>query len=391
MTEIFDLLLLLTAVPTAVLCLECVMALRGRRVDDTNEAPPPFAVIVPAHDEESGIASTLSAARAQLRPVDRLLVVADNCTDRTAAIALDSGAQCIVRTCDELRGKGFALAAGREALKEEGAGVAVVIVLDADCLPDPGALPALAAQSAREQVVLQGLYLLHGETGEGGIGRISTFAFLIKNLVRQRGLRTLGSPALLQGTGMAFPWQIFETAPLASGDLVEDLELGLALAISGVRIHFAEEARFRSPASRTAALRVQRTRWEHGSIAVALRFAPLLVQAIVQGRRALIWLLLDLLVPPLALLCLALCAAQVVGVVAWQIGGDVKLAVAASVEMAGLGAAIGLAWLRFGRLVLPVRALLQVPFYILWKIPVYLKLIGRRERKWIRTARETGL
>lgn len=390
MTGILDSLLLLTAVPTAVLGVECVMALGASAMDGTSEAPPPFAVIVPAHDEEAGIAATLAAVQAQLRPIDRLLVVADNCTDRTAAIARQAGAQCVERTCDEHRGKGFALAAGRDVLRDGGAMPAVVIVLDADCVPDPGALPLLAAMAAREKAVLQGLYLLDGKPGAGTIAGISTFAFLVKNLVRQRGLRAVGSPALLQGTGMAFPWPIFAAAQLASGDLVEDLELGLTLAIAGVPVWFAESARFRSQASGIAGLRTQRTRWEHGAMAVTLRFVPLLLQAIA-GRRALVWLLLDLLVPPLALLGIALCTALLAGVLVWGLGGGMDVAVAATLEIAGLGTAIGLAWMRFGRSVLPARAILQVPFYILWKTPIYLRLIGRREREWIRTARETGL
>lgn len=387
MSAIVDPLLALSAVPTAFLGVECVMALRDHPLAGTPEAPP-FAVIVPAHNEEAGIAAALAAAHVQLRPVDRLVVVADNCTDDTAAIARRAGAECVVRTCSELRGKGFALAAGRDALRSGGAPVAVVIVLDADCTPDPGALPLLAALAARDDAVLQGLYLLEAKADASITARVSTFAFLVKNWVRQRGLRTLGSPVLLQGSGMAFPWDIFDVAPLASGDLVEDLELGLALAISGVRVDFAEQARFRSQASAMTALRAQRTRWEHGSIAVALRFAPQLVRASLRGRFALVGLLLDLTVPPLALLGLALGTMLLAGILVWQTGGGGGLALGAAIQIAWLGTAIGLAWARFGRSILSLRALLHAPFYVLWKIPIYLRLVGRRERKWIRTTRE---
>ena len=71
----------------------------------------PLAVLVPAHDEEEGIAATLAAVLAQLGPHDRLLVVADNCSDATAAVARAAGAEVVERSSD-LRGKGYALAHG---------------------------------------------------------------------------------------------------------------------------------------------------------------------------------------------------------------------------------------------------------------------------------------
>jgi len=58
-------------------------------------------------------------------------------------------------------------------------------------------------------------------------------------------------------------------------------------------------------------------------------------------------------------------------------------------EIAWMAVAILLAWWRFGRRALPATTLLQLPAYIVWKLPIYLRLIGRRERRWIRTARKT--
>jgi hypothetical protein len=46
------------------------------------------------------------------------------------------------------------------------------------------------------------------------------------------------------------------------------------------------------------------------------------------------------------------------------------------------------AWAKFGRDDLPVLALLAVPFYILWKIPLYLAFLVRPQTKWIRTERD---
>ncbi|MCZ9335661.1 hypothetical protein, partial [Klebsiella pneumoniae] len=80
-----------------------------------------------------------------------------------------------------------------------------MIVLDADCLPEPGSIAALVEAVETHQVPAQSINLLKSGLGRGPMVEISSFAFMIKNLVRQRGLVRTGGPALLTGTGMAFP------------------------------------------------------------------------------------------------------------------------------------------------------------------------------------------
>ena len=46
-----------------------------------------------------------------------------------------------------------------------------------------------------------------------------------------------------------------------------------------------------------------------------------------------------------------------------------------------------IAWIRHGREQVSVGALARAPLYLLWKLPIYLKLIGRTETRWIRTDR----
>src|SRR3977135_4108961 len=53
-------------------------------------------VLIPAHNEGAGILRTIRDAQAQLGPHDRILVVADNCTDDTAAIVEAAGAEVII-------------------------------------------------------------------------------------------------------------------------------------------------------------------------------------------------------------------------------------------------------------------------------------------------------
>ena len=61
---------------------------------------------------------------------------------------------------------------------------------------------------------------------------ISALAFLVKHLVRPSGLKQLGFPSLLTGTGMAFPWLIIRSVSIATRNIVEDMQMSLELAIA---------------------------------------------------------------------------------------------------------------------------------------------------------------
>ncbi|UVO51481.1 glycosyltransferase family 2 protein [Sphingomonas sp. SUN019] len=375
---------LCAALPLLIVSIECLAGLRPGRSPSRTADAPPFVVLVPAHDEAAGIAATIAAIRRQLRACDRLLVVADNCVDATADVALRAGAAVVRRNDPGRRGKGYALAFGRDILRNDPP--AAVIVIDADCVPEPGALQALARSVARRGASVQGRYLLSAAPSATAIVRISSFAFLIKNLVRQRGLDRLGGMALLQGAGMAFPWRIFDTAPLATPSLVEDLKLGLDLVLAGEDVRFEDDARFTSRAGAQAATRPQRTRWEHGMLATAAVYLPRLLVAGIRRPRLLL-LAADLLVPPLALLVEFVAVITLALLLSAVIAGDgAPLALLLAVELL-FAATLVLTWRAHGRALLPPAALLRLPHYILWKQPIYARLLGRREQRWIRTSR----
>ena len=165
--------------------------------------PSRCAVLIPAHNEELVITSAIHNVRDQLAPGDRILVVADNCTDQTAEVARAAGAEVAERTDPDHRGKGFALDFGLSQLAPEQP--PVVVVVDADCELDPGALDALVRQAAATGRPAQGVYLIGTGQEPDPRRRLSAFAVLLKNEIRPLGLDRLGLPCLLNGTGMAFP------------------------------------------------------------------------------------------------------------------------------------------------------------------------------------------
>lgn len=391
--EVLNILLLLLAIvlliPVAVVCLECILSLlpvaRGTGVNGAHR--PRLAVLVPAHDEQAAISSTLRNLCRQLRPGDRALVVADNCSDRTAELARESGATVVQRTDPHRRGKGYALDAGVQALADDPP--EVLIVVDADCQLAWGALDALAHQARATGAPAQGAYLLRPPADSSPRDLVSALAFAVKNLVRPLGLQRIGMPCLLTGTGMAFPWPIIRDAELANPDIVEDMRLGMDLAIRGHSPRFCASARLYGvlPSDGHSA-RTQRTRWEHGHLHLLLTRVPrVLWESVRQVRPALLVLALEASVPPLSLLVVLMALLTGCGAaLAWS-GGSILPAALLGGGWVALAVCGLVTWWKFGRGVLPPRAALAVPAYVLWKMPLYLAFLFRRERRWVRTAR----
>jgi len=97
-----------------------------------------FLVLVPAHNEEAGLATTLRSLAAVDYPRDRtrIVVVADRCVDGTAALARSCGATCLERN-DGPPGKGAAIAWAIDTLRRDAADFDALMITDADTVVDP--------------------------------------------------------------------------------------------------------------------------------------------------------------------------------------------------------------------------------------------------------------
>jgi len=375
-------------IPALIFFVECFASLflpggKPRRRPEGVSA----VVMIPAHDEKEGVGPTIIGVQSQLVLGDRVLVIADNCTDDTADRARAAGAEVIERTDAARRGKGYALAFGIEHLDVDPPDV--VIVVDADCRLTPGSIDALLERATQTQRPVQADYVFQ-PAERSPLSMISALATMVRNRVRPRGLRRLGQPCHLTGTGMAFPWKVMRAAPELGDNIVEDLAMGIELAILGHEPLLCIEAGTRSelPTGRNAAIQ-QRRRWEHGHIATLLEHGPRLIrEGIVQRRPGLIAMGADIIVPPLALLVgLLLLILGLSGLLVLFGAPSYPVWIAAiAFGLVALGVAMG--WARYGRKAVPFRFLLLVPLYVLWKIPLYGSfLLGRREQKWRRTER----
>ena len=387
---VMPLLLLLTS---AFLALECLFALVGRitagaAAGATLPADLSLAVLVPAHNEAGGIGPTLATITPQLRPGDRLVVVADNCTDTTAAEAREAGATVIERQDSTQRGKGYALDFGLRHLATNAPNV--VVFVDADCTLHPGSLAALATQAQRTNRPVQAVYLMEKPPTPGLKDGVSAFAFKVKNWVRPLGLYRLGQPCLLTGTGIALPWSAATAVSVASGHIVEDMKLGLDLALAGYAPQFGQTAwvTSRLPSGDQAAT-TQRTRWEHGHLQMFAEYVPrLLGQALRQGRLDLLVLALELSVLPITLQVMATVAIALLSLLVALVGLGWLPAYLALTALGCLVAGVALAWVGYGRADLSLRDLLGVPAYMLSKVSIFSKFLTKREKAWVRTERD---
>ncbi|MCE5267500.1 MAG: glycosyltransferase family 2 protein [Planctomycetaceae bacterium] len=387
--------------PIAVFTVECLAALLFARragaatpdADGELGKSPRTAVLIPAHDEQAVIAPTLQAILATLAPGDRLLVVADNCTDSTADLARRSGAEVVERCDSDHRGKGYALQCGIAAISVDPPDVLVVI--DADCLVEPRTIRLLARRAAQTQRPVQARNLTEADPwglrnrGPTGMQAVSVLANRFTNLIRPLGLARLGGPCRLTGTGMAFPWRLAADMQLAGGSLVEDMQLGIDLAMRGETATFCPEAGVLSSLPVAgAAFAAQRTRWEQGHLRTAVRQVPrLLWTAMRRHSWPLLAMAADLSVPPLALLAALWLATAAMACLVCVLGGPATAAMLAAGSGAAMAVSIGLGWAIFSRRQVPLRALAAVPFYLLRKLPIYARMLVHRQEAWVRTER----
>lgn len=389
---IFLLLSSVVLVPILVLCIQivaAVIALKKPQITHvTSSSRPSVAVIVPAHNEALGLGDTLRSILPQLQAQDRLVLVADNCSDNTAAVAREHGVIVLERFHETKRGKGFALDYGMQYLKDSPP--EVVMIIDADCQISQHLIDTLAVQCVKLQRPIQANYQMRFPTRGGIKQQIMEFAWLVKNTVRPMGYQWFGLPCQLMGTGMAFTWADLAKADLANGHLVEDMKLGLDLAGVGRAPYFCDSVSVDSYFPTTAqGLATQRMRWEHGHLSLITQAFPhYLPKAVAQGNGMLLAQLMDLAVPPLALLLTLTLGLWLIALcIAW-FAASVLPIVVMTIALCLLGFGILIAWYWFARSIISINTLLLAPWVLLMKVPLYLQFIVRRQVDWVRSKRD---
>jgi 1,2-diacylglycerol 3-beta-glucosyltransferase len=385
-------ILLVLALPAAVACL--YLLVQTLMSGELPAAPRSarqlrFDIIVPAHNEAASISHTIANLRRLDWPAEgyRILVVADNCTDATAAVAAEAGATVLERSDANLRGKGYALLAGFKRSREDG-WAEVVAVVDADAEVSSNLLEAFAARLEHGAHAVQAHYGVLDPSGSWRT-RLLTVAMAAYHVVRSRARERQRVSCGVRGNGWCITHRLLQQVEYGAFSLAEDIEYGIALGLAGYRVHYAGEAEASQDMTATPqAARKQRQRWEHGRFQlIRSRSLPLLQAAWQRRSPVCLDLALDLLVLPFTYVALGVAGLVVAALLAtWWHPGFMPW-VWFSVGCALVLVAYTLrGWQLSGTGARGLLDLLGAPAFVVWKL--VLMLSRHQSGEWVRTERK---
>lgn len=241
------------------------------------DGPVTVTVLIPAHNEQTTLPATLTSLFSQSRPPDRIVVVADNCTDDTALLARQRGVE-VFESRDNAHKKAGALnQALRHVLPDQGQND-VVMIMDADTTLDDGFLRSAVASFTHDRALMAVGGLFYGEDGGGILGQLQRNEYIrySREIRRRRGrvyiltgtaslFRPVALRTVAENRGSAIPGirgNVYDTAALT-----EDNELTIALKSLGALMISPQRCTVVTEVMPTVpTLWKQRLRWERGAL-----------------------------------------------------------------------------------------------------------------------------
>ncbi|UVJ40506.1 glycosyltransferase [Arthrobacter sp. CJ23] len=239
--------------------------------------PVTVTVLIPAHNEEASLPSTIASLLAQSHPPKRVIVVADNCTDSTVALAHQAGVE-VFESAGNTKKKAGALNQALTWLLPGQGDNDVVMVMDADTRLDDGFLEAAVSRLGNDRALMAVGGLFYGEEGHGIIGQFQRNEYIryTREIGRRRGRvfvltgtasifrpKALRTVAQSRGTSIpGIPGDVYDTA-----SLTEDNELTIALkSLGGLMISPAQCTVVTELMPNFRTLWAQRLRWQRGAL-----------------------------------------------------------------------------------------------------------------------------
>ena len=239
--------------------------------------PVTITVLIPAHNEEDRISATITSLQDQIDPPERIIVVADNCTDSTPDLARAAGVE-VFASVDNAHKKGGALNQALAVLLPDLGENDCVMVMDADTVLDQGYLTSARRRFTDDRALMSVGGLFCGEDGAGLLGQYqrNEYTRYSRDIRRRRG-----RVFVLTGTASVFRSRALRTVadsrgtriPGRHGDvydtaaLTEDNELTLALkSLGGLMVSPPECTVVTEVMPTWRALWHQRLRWQRGAL-----------------------------------------------------------------------------------------------------------------------------
>ena len=239
--------------------------------------PVTVTVLIPAHNEAASIGATLDSLGAQDPAPNRVIVVADNCTDATESVARAHGAEVFVSVGNTHKKAGALNQALRELLDGLGDND-IVMCMDADTVLDDGFLAAGVQRFTSDRALMAIGGLFYGEEGHGILGQLQRNEYVrYSREIRRRRGRVF----VLTGTASMFRPRALRTVAASRGGLLpgvhgdvydtaaltEDNELTLAIKSLGGLMASPNGCRVVTELMPTwRNLWTQRLRWQRGAL-----------------------------------------------------------------------------------------------------------------------------
>ena len=259
----------------------CIMLfkIKKREAQTENTDPHKFGIVIAARNEEGVIGAMIDSVYAQNYPKElvNVYVVADNCTDNTAAIARNKGATVFERDDISRIGKGYALNFLFErVLKEDDCDA--YIIFDADNLVSPDFLSEINKTYNKGYRVILG-YRNSKNYASNWISAGYSLWFLRDSEYLNHPRMLLDTSCLVAGTGF-----LISRAVLEENDgwnyfsLTEDVEFNADMIIRGEKIGYCEKAVFfdEQPTDFNQSW-VQRVRWARGFYQIVWKYGKRLL------------------------------------------------------------------------------------------------------------------
>ena len=233
-----------------------------------------FAIVSAAHNEERVIGELIRNLHELNYPKELydIYVVADNCSDNTAAIAREAGAQVIERFNKKEIGKGYALEYAFNQIFAA-SDYDAVVVFDADNLVDDEFLGIMNTHLLKGEKIVQG-YLDTKNAHDTWITKSIYICYILTNRLWQLSKYNLGLTCALGGTGMCISVDLLKQYGWGMTSLTEDLEFQTKALMNNVKVCWAHEAKVYDEKPLTLSQSWnQRRRWMQGHTNVAGRYA----------------------------------------------------------------------------------------------------------------------
>lgn len=242
-----------------------------------------FAVVIAAHNEEAVIGSIVRNMQQMDYPRDMydIFVIADNCSDGTAAVARQYGAQVFERFNNEKKGKGFALEWMFDKIFKMDKQYDALCVFDADNLASTNFLKEMNKHLCKGHKVVQG-YLDSKNPFDSLVSGSYSITYWLNNRLFQLARYYAGLSCAIGGTGFMVSTDLIKEFGWGATCLTEDLEFTLKLALRGLRVYWSHEVVVydEKPLTLKQSWR-QRKRWMQGQSDCACRYLKdLLVKAV---------------------------------------------------------------------------------------------------------------